>query len=75
MQRKLLRKKSATQRNKPYRNATQAFSVAAKKTPQRNATQVPLRRSASVRKQIETSSIFTVRRKDDSQSEQPRAMT
>jgi len=73
MQRKLLRKKSATQRNKPYRNATQAFSVAAKKI--RNATQVPLRRSAGVRKQIETSSIFTVRRKDDSQSEQPRAMT
>jgi len=40
-------------------NATQ------RNVPQRNATQVPLQRSASVRKQIETSSIFSVRRKDD----------
>ena len=51
---------NATQRNAPYRNATQ----------------VPLRRSASVRKQIEKSFIFFRSPQGRSnQSEQPTALT
>jgi len=61
--------------NATYRNAARRNATLCTTEKFRNATQVPLRRSASVRKQIETISIFSVRCKDDSQSEEPTAMT
>jgi len=62
---------NVTNRNKPYRDATQAFSVAAKKL--RNASAV-----ATFRKlpQANRNKFYFFRSpQDDSQSEQPTAMT
>jgi len=63
------------QRNAPYRNATQQAAThrcaqSKNSVMQRNASAVTV-----LCKQIETSSIFSVRRKDDKQSEQPTAKT